>query len=136
MATRAFFFLTSAQVQRLHMLYITKNPNLQQPNLLESAVHSPTNQRHYGNQQDVFQLAANLSEKIMKNHAYMDGNKRTALVAADIFLKMNGYVLQDIPFAQNNVNMDLANAHVAVVTNRWSTEDLGQFYRSVAAQLG
>jgi len=39
----------------------------------------------------VFQLAANLSEKIMKNHAYQDGNKRTALVAADMFLKINGY---------------------------------------------
>lgn len=136
MAVRAFYFLTSNQVQLLHKLHITKHPTLQQPNLLESACHSPINLKHYGNQEDVFQLAANLSEKIMKNHAYMDGNKRTALVAADMFLKINGYVLQGVPFAQDNVNMDLANAHVAVVTNRWTVEELGRFYKSVATQLG
>jgi death-on-curing family protein len=46
------------------------------------------NVKHYSGQSNLFQLAANLSEKIMKNHAFQDGNKRAALVAADMFLKI------------------------------------------------
>lgn len=49
--------------------------------MLESAVHSPINLEHYSRQRNPFQLAADLSEKAMRNHAYMDGNKRTALVS-------------------------------------------------------
>ena len=51
----------------------------------------------------------------MRNHAYMDGNKRTALVAADMFMKINGYRLRENEdlFA---VNGELADAQVAVVT--------------------
>ena len=87
-----FRFLTAAQVKRLHGTLIgTTQPT--QPALLESAVQSPLNIKYYNNQQDLFQLAAALSEKIMKNHAYQDGNKRTALVAADMFLKINGWKL-------------------------------------------
>lgn len=61
--------------------------------MLESAVHSPINLEHYSRQRNPFQLAADLSEKVMRNHAYMDGNKRTALVAADMFMKIKGYRL-------------------------------------------
>ncbi|KAL5047246.1 hypothetical protein BDW71DRAFT_196986 [Aspergillus fruticulosus] len=106
-----------------------------QPGLLESAVHSPMNMKHYAKEEDVFQLAANLAEKIMKNHTFQDGNKRTALLAADMFLKINGYYLQKVPFAEDTNNMGLANAHVAVVTNQWTAEQLGNYYKSVAAPL-
>ena len=81
----------------------------------------------------MFQLAANLSEKIMKNHAFQDGNKRTALLAADMFLKINGHYLQKVLFAENAHNKGLANAHVAVVTNKWTAEQLGNYYKSVTA---
>jgi death-on-curing family protein len=63
---------------------------LYQLGLLDSTVASPMNVKHYSGQSNLFQLAANLSEKIMKNHAFQDGNKRAALVAADMFLKING----------------------------------------------
>jgi death-on-curing family protein len=69
--------------------------------MLESAIHSPIDMEHYTKEEDVFQLAANLAEKIMRNHAFQDGNKRTALVAADMFLKINGYYLQKVPFAED-----------------------------------
>lgn len=64
-----------------------------EPPVLGSVVHSPMNIKHYAKEDDVFQLAANLAEKIMKDHAFQDGNKRTALLAADMFLKINGYYL-------------------------------------------
>jgi death-on-curing family protein len=103
--------------------------------MLDSAIHSPMNMKHYAKEEDVFQLAANLAEKIMKNHAFQDGNKRTALVAADMFLKINGYLLQKVPLAEDKYNKALANAHVAVVTNQWTAKQLGNYYKSVAVLL-
>lgn len=107
--------------------------------MLDSAAQSPLNTKYYTNQDNVFHLAAILSEKIMKNHAYQDGNKRTALLAANMFLKINGYLLQEVPFetedADGRVNQSIANAHVAVCTNAWTVEQLAQLYQSVAREL-
>lgn len=136
MATNTLRFLTARQVQLLHALLVIPNAVPVQPSMLESAIHSPMSMKHYAKVEDVFQLAANLAEKIMKNHAFQDGNKRTALVAADMFLKINGYSLQKVPFAEDPHNKGLANAHVAVVTNQWTAEQLGNYYKSVAVPLG
>lgn len=65
----------------------------------------------------------------------MDRNKRTALVAADMFLKINGYRLQERPVAQDGVNTDLANAHDAVCTNQWSPEQLADYYKTIATPI-
>ncbi|EFE43311.1 hypothetical protein TRV_01980 [Trichophyton verrucosum HKI 0517] len=123
------------QVQQLHANFIAANSLPTQPGLLESAIHSPMNLKHYAKQEDVFQLAANLAEKIMKNHAFQDGNKRTALLAADMFLKVNGHYLQTVPFASDSNNKGLTEAHVALVTNRMNAEELGRYYKSVARPL-
>ena len=93
------------------------------------------NIKYYSNQDNVFQLAASLSEKIMKNHAYQDGNKRTALLAADMFLKINGYKLQKIPLQHDSNNRVLAEAHAAVCTNKWTAEQLGSYYQSLATAI-
>lgn len=60
--------------------------------LLESALARPQFLYDYG-EHDVFQLAAAYAEAIARNHAFIDGNKRTAFQCADIFLWRNGYVL-------------------------------------------
>ncbi|KKZ65628.1 hypothetical protein EMCG_08535 [[Emmonsia] crescens] len=52
-----------------------------------------------------------------------------------MFLKINGYYLQQAPFAEDTHNKELANAHVAVVTNQWSAEQLGKYYKSVAVPV-
>ena len=96
-AIKTFRFLTSAQVIKLHQTTIARaQPS--QPAMLASAVTSPTNINYY-DQGECLQLAAKLAEKIMKNHAYQDRNKRTALLAAGMFLKIDGYKLQDTPMA-------------------------------------
>ncbi|PCG95224.1 Death on curing protein [Penicillium occitanis (nom. inval.)] len=92
------------------------------------------NLKHLTEQEDIFQLAANLSEKIMKNHAFQDGNKRTALVAADMFLKINSYWLQNVPLAEDTNNKALADAHAAVIANNWNAQQLASFYKSVASE--
>lgn len=43
--------------------------------------------------EDVFDMAAAYGFHICNNHAFIDGNKRLALVAIDIFLQMNGWEL-------------------------------------------
>lgn len=129
-----FRFLTTSQVIRLHNTLIM-NAQPTQPSMLESAVQSPISMKYYTNQQNVFLLAASLSQKIMKNHAFQDGNKRTALVAADMFLRINGYKLQTVPVHPDAANQTLENAQDAVCTNAWTVEQLGQFYQQMATVI-
>ena len=128
-------FLTAAQVKRLHLHHIAKALPTQ-PTLFNSAIDSPVNHEHYG-QKDPFQLAAVLAEKIILDHTYQDGNKRTALFAADMFLKENGYRLQKNAMFKSSEAFDqaLADAHVSVATREWTAEDLGKFYESIAYPL-
>lgn len=102
-----------------------------QPGLLDSAIASPINHKHYG-QTNLFQLAAILSEKIIKNHAWQDGNKRAALLAANAFLELNGYAIQRVPLAPDPNNDSIAEAHVKVATGLWSAAELAQYYESIA----
>ncbi len=123
-------FLTADQIKRLY-LTLVKNALPTQEALLESAVTSPMNIKCYNQQDNVFVLAAELAFKLIKNHAYIDGNKRIALVAADMFLKINGYQLQETVY-QGLWQSELVNAHTAVADGRWTVENLATFYHSIA----
>ena len=61
-------------------------------NALESALARAENKVSYGNP-TVHELAAAYLFGIARNHAFVDGNKRTALVAAVTFLILNGHML-------------------------------------------
>ena len=58
--------------------------------LLESAIARPRNHAAYG-EPDVAELAAVYALGIARNHPFIDGNKRTAYVALELFLAANGY---------------------------------------------
>jgi death-on-curing protein len=60
--------------------------------LLESALARPQNQAAYGNP-DAADLAAAYGVGLAKNHPFIDGNKRTAFVAVELFLALNGHDL-------------------------------------------
>ena len=60
--------------------------------LLESALSRPLQLAHYG-QPDAADLAASYAFGIARNHPFIDGNKRTAFVAAELFLALNGHRL-------------------------------------------
>lgn len=60
--------------------------------LLESALARPQNQAAYGNP-DAADLAAAYGVGLAKNHPFIDGNKRTAFVAVELFLALNGHNL-------------------------------------------
>jgi len=58
--------------------------------LLESALARPQNLHAYEPETDLASLAAAYAFGIAKNHAFVDGNKRTALVEMRTFLILNG----------------------------------------------
>lgn len=57
---------------------------------LEAALFRPQT----GYYRDVIEEAAALFESLVQNHPFVDGNKRTAFAATDVFLRHNGYLLQ------------------------------------------
>ena len=66
------------------------------PNELESACERPYNLWNYGEVEDIVSLAVTLLSGIVHNHPFIDGNKRTALIAARALLRRNGFDL-DFP---------------------------------------
>lgn len=61
--------------------------------LLESAVAAPLNSFYYGPDPSALRLAGVLAHSLVKNHPFVDGNKRTATVAMLEFLYLNGLTL-------------------------------------------
>src|SRR5690606_4500449 len=61
--------------------------------MLESALSRPLQKEAYGSP-DLCDLAAAYPYGIVKNHPFVDGNKRTGLAAADLFLYFNGLSLE------------------------------------------
>lgn len=60
---------------------------------LDSALGKPLNLFAYG-KPSVFDLAASYAYGIVKNHPFVDGNKRTGFIAAAVFLELNGYAFR------------------------------------------
>lgn len=58
--------------------------------LLESALYRPVQKFQYEPKSTLPELAASYSYGIARNHPFFDGNKRSALLAAIVFLEING----------------------------------------------
>lgn len=61
--------------------------------LLDSALGRPLQSFHY-EQPDLFDLAATYAHGLVKNHPFLDGNKRIGFMAAYTFLAVNGQQLE------------------------------------------
>jgi death on curing protein len=62
--------------------------------MLDSALGRPENLFRYGNKPTIFDLAASYGFGLVKNHPFVDGNKRIAFTVAVLFLEINGHRLQ------------------------------------------
>jgi death on curing protein len=62
---------------------------LRDAGLLDSALARPLNRAGYG-EPDISELAAVYALGVARNHPFVDGNKRTAFVALELFLRLNG----------------------------------------------
>jgi len=61
--------------------------------LLDSAINKPKNLFTYG-KPTIFELAASYATGLVKNHPFLDGNKRIGFMAAYVFLGANGWSLE------------------------------------------
>ena len=86
-------FLSVDEVLAIHERLIERfggAAGVRDPGLLESALYRP--QTGYYN--DVIEMAAALFESLLMNHPFVDGNKRVAFFATDVFLRLNGWKLE------------------------------------------
>ena len=65
---------------------------LRDEGLFDSALARPRQLANYG-EPDVADLAAAYAFGLVRNHPFIDGNKRTGYVAAELFLVLNGYAM-------------------------------------------
>ena len=92
-------FLTVGDVIDLHAQQLARYggaEGLRDQGLLESAVATP--RASFGGQfahEDIHSMAAAYAFHIAQNQAFVDGNKRTGLLAALVFLDINGWILAD-----------------------------------------
>jgi death-on-curing protein len=89
-------YLTVADVLSMHTVLMQRyggTPGVRDPGALEAALFRPQT----GYYDDIVAEAAALMESLAINHPFVDGNKRIAFAAADVFLRINGWRLQRAP---------------------------------------
>lgn len=88
-------FLIRRAVEAMHAEQLRRHGGahgIRDENALESALARAENKAAYG-EPTIHELAAAYIFGIARNHAFVDGNKRTAIVAAGAFLSINGRAL-------------------------------------------
>lgn len=90
--------------------------------LVESALSRPMNVAAYGDP-DVSALAAAYAFGLARNHPFIDGNKRTAFVVAEIFLRLNGFV-------SRASDADAVLIFLALAAGEMSEDALADWYRA------
>lgn len=86
-------YLTVADVLGMHTVLMQRYggaSGVRDPGALEAALFRPQT----GYYDDIVAEAAALMESLATNHPFVDGNKRVAFAAADVFLRINGWRLQ------------------------------------------
>lgn len=88
----ADIYLTIAEVYQMQHLLIERFGGLhgiRDKNGIEAAVFRPQN----GYYNSIVEEAAALMESLGNNHGFIDGNKRIAFTATDVFLRLNGFYI-------------------------------------------
>lgn len=123
-------FLTVAEVVFIHQDQIKRYggaPGILNPGSLESAVAAPEFAAYYNPGSDSHWLAAHYAVHLAQNHAFHDGNKRTGIASALVFLAMNGTPKQPTPKALR----ELEDMMVDIAQRLRGKEDLAELLRSI-----
>lgn len=113
------FWLSKEFILALHERLIAEFgglDGLRDEGLLESALGKPENLFAYGNKPTAIRLAAAYAFGIVKNHPFLDGNKRTEFAAAAVFLETNGFQL-------TASEVEATVATLALAEGKFSEED-------------
>ena len=96
MTARARDYLTVADILGIYSILMQRYggaSGIRDKGALDAAIFRPQS----GYYTDAFQEAAALMESLATNHPFIDGNKRIAFAAADVFLRINGWRLVGEP---------------------------------------
>ncbi len=80
--------------------------------LVDSALARPNHIFHYDHVADLAQLAAAYATGIIRNHPFVDGNKRTGFMAAYMFLDLNGTPLRADEVTATTMTLALAASEI------------------------
>ncbi len=109
-------FLTLVEVLEIHADQIQRyggSGGIRDITLLSSAIAMPYSS--FSGEflhEDIFEMAAAYAYHISQNHPFIDGNKRTALAAALVFLTVNGIVVADHSGKLYNAVISLASGEL------------------------
>jgi death on curing protein len=125
-----FKWLLKGAVLAMHARQLAEHgggAGIRDDGLLESALQRPENKTLYG-EPDVADIAAAYAYGIARNHPFIDGNKRTALVASRTFLLYNGYQI-------TASKEDRLNTFLALADGSLSEDALAAWFRSHLLKL-
>jgi death-on-curing protein len=120
-------FLTLEQVEALHAQALAEHggqDGVRDLWALESAAIHPRNVFYYA-QGDLFDVAAAYAFHLAESQAFLDGNKRTGMAAALVFLRLNGVTV-------HKATEELYAAMIAVAERRMGKPELGALLRRLA----
>lgn len=111
-------YLTGEEIMRLHFKVIDDyggSHGVRDEARLKSVVEAPK-QEAFGVQQykTLYQKAAVYARNIIGDHPFADGNKRTGITVAGIFLIRNGCVLTATPRELEDFAVKIATDHLTV----------------------
>lgn len=78
---------------------------------------------------DIFLKTGALMDSLVRNHPFVDGNKRTAIAAAALFLRMNGYRL----VVENN---EMVQFTLACAQSQHSLDEITEWFRQHSISVG
>ncbi len=116
-AHRDWKWLDAAVLHAVHDEQLAEHgggPGVRDQNLLASALARPLQLANYGDP-DAWDLAASYGFGIARNHPFVDGNQRTALVAVELFLALNGFSLSATDADCVCTMLDFASGNLAEV---------------------
>jgi death-on-curing protein len=102
-------------------------PGILNEGALESTLNKPQNLYRYSEGATLYELAAYYSYGLVKNHCFVDGNKRIALIAVYTFLAINGTELTASEADAANFFLELA---ASLETQEESMEKLVNWLQS------
>jgi len=108
-------WLLEAAILALHDQQIAEHgglSGLRDYGLLQSALAHPKNLFSYG-EPSLPELSAAYASRIAKNHPFVDGNKRTAYLAARLFLRLNGFDFNASREEKVKTFLDLATGQIS-----------------------
>jgi death-on-curing protein len=120
-------FLDTETIFKLHSVSLHRfggTEGVRDLGLIESALGSAQNTFYYGNG-DLYEIAASYAFHLAQAQAFLDGNKRTAVIAALTFLELNGV-------KKTPSNIEIYDAMIAMAEKRLDKAGLAEMFRHAA----